>query len=91
MLELSGEICDMSAGVLSNDEHLSEMGFGLDVTLEPVVVSTLLLADLAVPSQSLKSLGLHLVSEVFGCSNCWSQWEVVTKQNEGRVHLRLVA
>ena len=60
----------MSTGVLADDEHLSEMGFGLYVTLESVVVSTLLLADLTVPSQSLKSLGLHLVGEVLGCSDC---------------------
>ena len=59
----------MSTGVLANDEHLSEMSFRLDVTFESVVVSTLLLADLTVPSQSLKSLGLHLVGEIFGGSN----------------------
>ena len=69
MLELSRVIRDVSASVLSNDEHLSEVGFGLDVTLESVVVPTLFLTDLAVPSQSLKSLGLHLVSEVLGSSN----------------------
>lgn len=69
MLELSGEICNMSAGVLSDNKHLSKMRFGLDVTLESVVVSTLLLADLTVPTQSLKSLGLHLVGEVLGGSN----------------------
>ena len=57
----------MSTGVLSNNEHLSEMGFGLDVTLKPVGVSTLFLADLTVPSQPLKPLGLHLVGEVFRC------------------------
>ena len=60
----------MSASVLPNNEHLPEMGFGLDVALESVVVPTLFLADLTVPSQPLKSLGLHLVGEVFGCSNC---------------------
>ena len=43
------------------------MGFGLDVALEPVGVSTLFLADLTVPSQPLKPLGLHLVGEVFRC------------------------
>lgn len=73
MLELSREICDMSTGVLSNNKHLSKMGFRLDVTLESVFVSTLLLADLTVPSQSLKSLGLHLVGEVFGGSDCGPQ------------------
>ena len=69
MLELSRVIRDVSASVLSNDEHLSEVGFGLDVTLESVVVPTLFLTDLAVPSQSLKSLGLHLVGEVLRSSN----------------------
>ena len=70
MLELAREICNVSASVLSNDEHLSEVRFGLDVALESVFVSALFLADLAVPSQPLKPLGLHLVGEVFGCSNC---------------------
>jgi len=50
MLELSREIGDVSASVLTHDEHLSEMRFGLDVTFETVVVSTLFLADLTVPS-----------------------------------------
>ena len=70
MLELPRVIGDVSASVLSNDKHLSEMRFGLDVTLESVVVPTLFLTDLTVPSQSLKSLGLHLVGEVLGCSDC---------------------
>ena len=70
MLELPREIRDVSASVLSNNKHLSKMGFGLDVTLESVLVSTLFLADLTVPSQPLEALGLHLVGEVFGCSNC---------------------
>ena len=70
MLELSREIRDVSASVFSNDEHLSEMRFGLDVTLESVVVPALFLADLTIPSQPLKSLGLHLVGEVLGRSNC---------------------
>jgi len=69
MLELSRVIRNVSTSVLSNNEHLSEVRFGLDVTLESVVVPTLFLADLTVPSQSLKSLGLHLVGEVLGCSN----------------------
>ena len=69
MLKLSRVIRDVFASVLSNNKHLSEVGFGLDVTLESVVVPTLFLADLTVPSQSLKSLGLHLVGEILGCSN----------------------
>ena len=69
MLKLCREICDMSTSVLSDNKHLPQMGFGLDVTLESVGVPTLFLADLTVPSQPLKSLGLHLIGDVFGCSN----------------------
>jgi len=69
MLELSGVIRNVSASVLSNNKHLPKVGFGLDVALESVVVPTLFLADLTVPSQPLKSLGLHLVGEILGCSN----------------------
>ena len=70
MLELCGVIRDVSTSVLSNNEHLPEMGFGLGVTFESVGVPTLFLADLTVPPQPLKSLGLHLVGDVLGCSNC---------------------
>ena len=62
----------MSASILSDNKHLPEVGLGLDVALESVCVSTLFLTDLAVPSESLKPLGLHLVGEVFGCPN----WEL---------------
>jgi len=64
----------MSTSVFPNDEHLSEVRFRLDMTLESVFVSTLLLADLTVPPQSLKSLGLHLVREVFGGADYKAQW-----------------
>ena len=60
----------MSTSVLPDNEHLSEMGFRLSVTLEPVGVPALFLTDLTVPPQPLKSLGLHLVGDVFGCSDC---------------------
>ena len=70
VLELSRVICNVSTSVLSDDKHLPEVRFGLDVTLESVFVPALFLADLTVPSQSLKSLGLHLVGKVLGRSNC---------------------
>jgi len=70
VLELSREIGNVSASVLSDDEHLSEVRLGLNVTLETVVVPALFLTDLTVPSQPLKSLGLHLVGEILRCSNC---------------------
>ncbi len=70
MLELRGEVGDVPAGVLAYDEHLSEVGFGLGVAFEAVLVATLLLADLAVPSETLQSLGLHLVSDVLRGTDC---------------------
>ena len=69
----------MSTGVLPNDKHSSETSFGLDVTLESVVVSTLL--------QTLKSFGFHLVDEVFGGSNCELQQGIIIGKNEG-AHLQ---
>lgn len=53
MLELTGEIGNVSPGVLTDDEHLTEMTLGLDVAFETVFVSALFLADLAVPSKAL--------------------------------------
>jgi hypothetical protein len=59
----------MAPRMFSDNEHLSQMGFTGDMALETVLVSALFLADLTVPAQLLKSLGLHLVGEVLGCSN----------------------
>ena len=64
VLELGREIRDVSTGVLADDEHLAKVGFRLSVTFETVFVSALLLADLAVPSQPLKSFRLHLIGDV---------------------------
>ena len=54
----------MCTSILSYDQHLTQVGFGLRMTLEAVLVSTLFLANLTIPSETLKSLGLHLVSDV---------------------------
>jgi hypothetical protein len=53
MLELAREISDMPPGILADDKHLAEMGLGLSMALETVLVSALLLTDLAVPPQAL--------------------------------------
>jgi len=53
MLELAREISDMTASVLADDEHLAQMGLGLGMALEAVLISALFLTDLTVPSQAL--------------------------------------
>lgn len=60
----------MPSRVLADDEHLSEMRLGLCVTFESILVSALLLADLAVPPQPLKTFGLHLVGQILWRSDC---------------------
>ena len=70
MLELHGVTADMRARVFSDREHLTQVRLGLGMAFETVLVSALLLADLAVPSQPLKPLGLHFVGEVLRCSDC---------------------
>jgi len=65
VLELRGEIGNVLPGMLSYDQHLSQVGFGLGMALETIFISTLFLTDLTVPPQPLKALGLHLVGEVF--------------------------
>ena len=50
MLELHGVTADMRARVFSNREHLTQVRLGLGMAFETVLVSALLLADLAVPS-----------------------------------------
>ena len=70
MLELHREVRDVFPCALADDEHLAEMGLRLSVTLESIYISALLLADLAVPTETLKALRLHLVSEVLRGTNC---------------------
>ena len=44
-LELIRKIVDGLAGVLADEEHLADMGFGLRVHLEAIGVATLFLAS----------------------------------------------
>ena len=69
MLELRREVGNVSTCVLSDGEHLTKVRFGLGMTLESVLISALFLADLTEPSQTLKSLGLHLISEILWSSD----------------------
>jgi hypothetical protein len=55
--------------VLADYQHLPEVALRLGMTLETVLVSTLLLADLTEPSEPLKPLGFHRIGEVFWRSN----------------------
>lgn len=64
VLELAREIGNVSSCVLADDEHLTEMGLGLSVAFETILVSALFLADLAIPSKALEALRLHLVCQV---------------------------
>jgi hypothetical protein len=65
VLKLRGEVGDVATSVLSNDEHLTKVSFGGHMALESILVATLLFANLAVPSQFLQSLRLHLVGDEF--------------------------
>jgi hypothetical protein len=46
----------MLPSMLSYYEHLTKMGLRLGMAFESVLVTTLLFADLAVPSEPLKTL-----------------------------------
>lgn len=70
VLELRRVVRNVLSCVFANDEHLTQMRFGLSMTLETVLISALLLANLAVPAQTLKAFRLHLVCEILGRSNC---------------------
>ena len=50
--------------MLSDYEHLPQMRLGLGMALEAVLISTLFLANLTVPPQALKPLGLHLIRDI---------------------------
>ena len=70
VLELRAEVGDVPARVLAYDEHLTKVGLRLGAALEAILVSALLLADLAVPPKPLQALRLHLVRDVLWRSDC---------------------
>jgi hypothetical protein len=70
-LELAGEVGDMASSMFSYNQHLPQVCFGLGMTFESIFVSTLFLADLAVPAQALQAFRFHLVCNIFGSSNCF--------------------
>jgi hypothetical protein len=60
----------MATCTLSNYQHLTQMGLRSGMALESILVSALLFADLAVPSEPLESFGFHRIRDGFGCSGC---------------------
>ena len=68
-LEVVREAIDVFAGVFAHEQHLPDVGLGLRVAFEAVLVAALLRADLAVPAQALQAFGFEPVVEVFGRTN----------------------
>ena len=68
VLELLGVGAQELVGVVGEDEELALVGLARRVALESVLVSALLLAHLAVPTELLQPLGLHLVGQVLDLS-----------------------
>jgi len=63
--EIMAEICQELVGLVGEKQELPLMRFTHSMTFEAVLVPALFLTHLAVPTQLLKSLGLHLVGQVF--------------------------
>jgi hypothetical protein len=72
-LKLTREIRDMPTCIFSNHQHLTQMGLRSGMTLESVLISALLLADLAVPSKTLETFRFHRIRDGFRCSGCMVQ------------------
>lgn len=66
LLELLGVAIDDAIRVFAKDLHLPLVAFAHAVAFEAVLVSTLLLAHLAVPSKLLESLGLDPIGDCLG-------------------------
>lgn len=64
--KLVAKVIDVLFRILADNEHLADVALGLGMHLEAVGISALLFADLAVPSQALKTFGLELVAQVLG-------------------------
>lgn len=67
-LELLRVLLDFALRVLTNKHHLPQVTFAHGVALEPVLVPALLLANLAVPAESLQAARLHLIRHILGRS-----------------------
>jgi hypothetical protein len=59
----------MPPSILADDKHLTKMGLRLSMALEAVLISALLLTDLAVPPQALQALGFHLIGQILWSSD----------------------
>jgi hypothetical protein len=55
-LELCRKVGDVTPCILAHNDHLSQVGLGRSVHLEGILVAALLLADLAIPTQTLQAL-----------------------------------
>ena len=62
--ELVAVVLDVFWGIRADYVYISYVRLRLSVTFEPVLITTLFLTGLAVPAQTLKSLGLHLIAQV---------------------------
>jgi len=63
-LELLGEVVDELVRVVAEEHHLALVPLARLVTLEPVLVPALLLAQLAVPAELLQALGLDGIANL---------------------------
>lgn len=69
-LEFLRVVTNVFACMFSDDQHLPQVRLAVGVTLEPVLVSALFLANLAVPSQSLQPLGFHCIGDGLWGAGC---------------------
>ncbi len=75
-LELAAVVRNVFAGVLADEQHLADVGFGLSVHFETIFVAALLFADLAVPAQALEAFGFEFIVEIFGAADfCFGHFD----------------
>ena len=65
-MELSAVVRDELLRVLSHEQHLANVRFGLRVAFEAVLVAHLTFAYLAIPSQALETFRFELVVQELG-------------------------
>jgi len=76
-LELARELLDLLIRI-RDGQDISYMRFSLSVAFEAIFVTALLLADLTIPSEPLKSFAAHLIRDIFARSHLRS-WHVVNR------------
>ena len=74
---MGAKVCNVSSGVLADNEHGAQVALRAHMVLESVLVAALFLADLTEPAQALQAFRLHRIGDLLGRAHFAVQCESV--------------